>query len=405
MMDVVAVRGRAAAFGPLLAASLVLGACGGEETQGGVTPIPEAESLTVRTVDWNPTGAALGSVAAVAELGGTIAVLADKGATVFSGGLVTAEDAAITGWKSAAVIPAADGNGMWVAGIDATGHVYRLRAGSFFEGISDLYGLEGEAVQGIAPLGGSAVAFALDAELAVADGATVTRYDIDADEGGVIAGGNGRAATAHAVAGKVSVLKAATAQAIVYDLPGAEQAVFDAAGKLVVRTADSIYIEDSAGGLALRYTGAMGPLRELAASDVLVWFVEGTELAALGATSVLRTTGAGVTEGARLVGSPSGDVWTIDGGALARFAAETGDSEDRATWEKDVQPIYLKACTPCHEPGGSAGAELSTYGAWVARRDKIQQKVAVEKSMPPVGIEFSDAEREAVANWAAGGKP
>jgi hypothetical protein len=361
-----------------------------------VVPVP-ADPLTTRVVDWNRAGIDVGNVTAVAELGGTTTVLAETGATMLSGSILIATDGTVTGWKSAAVIPAADGNGTWVAGIDAQGKVLRLRSGSFFEGVSDLYGLETDAVLGVAALGGAAVAFALDAELAVTDGMTVTRYDVETY--GDIAGGKGRAAGVSA--GKVHVFEAATAQEIVHDLPGAEQVVFDGAGKLVVRTADAIYLEDGSGALALRYTATGGPVGGLAASDVRVWFMEGTELGALNPEGVLRTTGAGLAEGARLLGSPSGDVWVIEGGALKRLEAETGESKDRAIWEEDVQPIYLESCTPCHQPGGSAGADLSTYGAWVARRDRIKVKVVDEKSMPPTGIPFTEAERTAITKWVA----
>ena len=98
--------------------------------------------------------------------------------------------------------------------------------------------------------------------------------------------------------------------------------------------------------------------------------------------------------------SPSGDVWIVDGSPkLTRYAAETGDSEDRKGWEEKVQPIYIKSCTPCHEPGGSSGADLSTYGAWVARRTQLQDEVITKKTMPPQGIEFSDMDRTVLGDW------
>lgn len=371
--------------------------CGGEEAPQGVTEV-EAQPLSVRTVDWNPTAADVGEVAAVAELGGVIAVLGDAGASVFSGGVLTATDGSVKGWKGAAVIPAADGNGTWIAGIDASGGVQRLRAGSFFEGVSDLYGLGGEAVLGVSALGGAAVAFALDGQLAVTDGATITRYDVATYAG--LAGADGRAGSASD--GKARVFEATTGSETTHLVAGAEQAVFNAAGRLVVRTADAIYMEDGQGGLGLRYRAKAGALRELAASDVRVWAIEGTELLSIEADSVLRTTDAGVADGVRLLGSPSGDVWTINDGALERFAAETGDSEDRAVWEKDVQPVYLGSCTPCHEPGGSAGADLSTYGAWVVRREQIRERVVEAKTMPPTGIEFTEAGRAAIEKWVGG---
>lgn len=133
--------------------------------------------------------------------------------------------------------------------------------------------------------------------------------------------------------------------------------------------------------------------------------IDVSRLASIGVGWIFIIIPRGFSPAARLLGSPSGDVWSIDGGALARFAAEMGDSEDRGVWEKDVQPVYLASCTPCHAPGGSAGADLSTYGAWVARREQIKDRVVTAKTMPPTGIDFTEEERTAIAGWVGGGAP
>jgi mono/diheme cytochrome c family protein len=247
----------------------------------------------------------------------------------------------------------------------------------------------------MASLGGSEVAFALDKQLAVTDGMTVTRYDVATFTG--LAGADSRAVSASD--GKVTVFDATTAESFAYDLEGAEQATFDATGRIVVRTADSVYIEAPDKTLVLRYKGSKGALRGLAASDVRVWFVEGEELAALEADAAYVTSGTKIAADATLLGSPTGDVWVLDKGSLSRYAAETGDSEDRKQWEETVQPLYMGSCTPCHAPGGSAGIDLSTYGAWVARRDVIRTRVVEKKTMPPEGIMFTDAQRKVIADW------
>jgi hypothetical protein len=372
------------------------GCDGGEET----TPPEEikpltAEAVSVRAVDWNPSMADVGDVAAVTEIGSTAAVLGSSGATVFSGGVVIATDAAVDDWVSAAVIPAADGHGQWISGLTESGNIYRLRGQMMFEKVSDLYGLSDVDVLAMASLGGTGAVFALEGQLAVSDGNTVTRYDVETFTG--LAGRTGRAVSASD--GKVRVFVAATEEGYDYELEGAEQAVFNAAGRIVVRTADSIYIEAEDGTLALLYKGSKGPLRELASSDVRVWFIEGEELGALEADAVYVTEDAKIPEGSRLRGSTSGDVWMLDKGDLSRYAAETGDDADRKVWEEEIQPLYMSSCTPCHSPGGSAGIELSSYGAWVARRDIIRTNVVEKKTMPPEGISFSDEDRKVIASW------
>lgn len=354
-----------------------------------------AEEVSVRSVDWNPSMADVGSVAAVTEIGGTSAVLGSNGATVFSGGIVVATDTAVTEWSSAAVIPAADGHGQWISGLTKSGRIYRLRGTMTFEKVSDLYGLSNDDVLAMASLGGTSAVFALEGQLAVSDGNTVTRYDVETFTG--LAARSGRAVSA--ADGKIRVFDAVTAEGYDYELEGAEQAALDAAGRIIARTADSLYVEAEDGTLALRYTSTKGDLRQLAASDVRVWFIEGEELGALEADAVYLTEGAQIPEGARLLGSASGDVWVLDKGALSRYAAETGDDADRKLWEEEVQPLYLSSCTPCHAPGGSAGIDLSTYGSWVARRDVIGTRVVDKKTMPPEGISFSDDQRKVIAGW------
>lgn len=384
-------------------AALLLAACGGTETTETTpedAPPLEAQAFEVRSVGWNPSAVDVGSVAAVAELGGTTAVFSSTGASVFSGGVLTATDAAVTNWASAAVIPAADANGVWIAGINETGQIFRLRAGSFFESVSDLYGLEDDAILGAVALGGPAVTFALQDQLAVTDGTTITRYDAGTFVG--MAGGGGRVASAGG--DKAQVFEVGSAKSYAYDMEGAEQVAFDAAGRLIVRTADAIYIEGD-GKLVLRYQSTGGTLRGFAASDLRIWFIEGSELGALEADAVYLTADAGIAEDTRLLGSPSGDVWTLSGGGLARHAAELGDSEDRKVWEEEVQPIFLASCTPCHEPGGSSGTDLSTYGAWVALRKTVNERVVETKTMPPEGIPIDDADREVIAAWVAGASP
>jgi mono/diheme cytochrome c family protein len=378
----------------LIAIGLAASACGGGEPEPAASL--SVQPLSVRSVDWNPKAIPVGSVAAVAELGGTIVVLGDEGATLFSGGVYAGSDAQVTGWRSATTIPAADGNGTWIAGVDDQGRVLRLRAGSYFELVSDLYGLVGEDVAGVAALGGATVGFAIAGGLAVADGMTVTRYDVGPFTN--LAGGGGRAATTDG--SNVHVFVTSGEQMASYPLPGAEEVVFDEAGKLVVRTADSLYKEDESGEIVLLYESEAGAMFGLAVSAGRVWFGDGADLGMIEAGVVSRTTGGSVPPASSLLGSPSGDVWVLADGELDKYAAEVGDAEDRALWETKVQPVYLDSCTPCHAPGGSAGFELSTYGAWVARREAIKERVVDLKSMPPAGIPFTDIERKAIADWA-----
>src|SRR5262249_30001722 len=80
-------------------------------------------------------------------------------------------------WIGAGTIAAADGAGAWLVGIDGEGHLWRLRGRASFEPVSDRFGLERAAVTAVALLGPTGSAFALKDEIAIADGAKVTRYE------------------------------------------------------------------------------------------------------------------------------------------------------------------------------------------------------------------------------------
>jgi hypothetical protein len=70
-------------------------------------------------------------------------------------------------FRGAGVLPAADGAGSWIVGLDDAGRLLRLKGRSSFEAVSDRYGLEGTAVLGAFALGGAGAAFALPGEVAM----------------------------------------------------------------------------------------------------------------------------------------------------------------------------------------------------------------------------------------------
>jgi mono/diheme cytochrome c family protein len=127
-----------------------------------------------------------------------------------------------------------------------------------------------------------------------------------------------------------------------------------------------------------------------------VWFADGAELGVNEGGRVRETTGARVSPAARISGSPSGDVWTLTGGTLARFAVLGDGGPD---WDASVAPVFRRACESCHRVGGEAGVALGTKEAWAKRRDKIRKRVLVERTMPPPGRALSEADREAIRAW------
>ena len=383
-------RARRSLAAVALAASLAFGAgCAASSHSlagGGVTP------LRVRPVEWNAGHAPLAAVRAVADSGGVAVAFADGGAAVIAGGAVIAVDRAVPRWTAAGTIPAADGTGPWIVGVDGQGRVLRLRGRSAFEPVSDRFGLAADRVLGVADAGGRYAGFLLADGLALADGATMVRYA--AGPLGALAAGGGRLALGGA---PVRVLDAATHAVHAFAVPSSARPAFlavSAAGRLVVATPDAVFAENERGDLALRFESSRGAIHGLAAAGERVWFADGAELGLLEGARVRETTGAHVPAGATLAGSPTGDVWTLSAGVLARYAVD-----DERGWDDTVAPVYRRACAACHGRGGEAGVDLSSREAWEGARALIRRRVLLERTMPPAGRPLSDPDREALRGW------
>jgi mono/diheme cytochrome c family protein len=72
------------------------------------------------------------------------------------------------------------------------------------------------------------------------------------------------------------------------------------------------------------------------------------------------------------------------------------------SWEHTVRPLFARVCAECHTRDGEAGIDLATAAAWKRRREDVRRAVVVDRTMPPAGRPFSDADREIVRSWIDG---
>jgi hypothetical protein len=283
--------------------------------------------------------------------------------------------------------------------------MYHLRGLSAFEDVTDRYGLAGEAVRGAAPLGRGCVGFLLGREIAIADGARVTRYasSIDGVTFDDLVGGAGFGA---AVAPEgVHVFDLARGSVVEYPLPGVTHAAVGANGRLFATTLRAVYAADALGRLALVYDASAETIHGLVVSGSEVWFADGDELGVVEGDHVGETSGARIGRDAKLSSSASGDVWVLSGGALARFARSArADSAPSTleTWSSAIAPIFVRSCSACHQPDGESGTDLSTAAAWERERANIRERVVERGSMPPQGHPLSEGDREAIRKWVEG---
>ena len=388
------------ALGALLGSALL--ACGpAPHTRGAGAVSP----LAVRVVPWNPANAPVGNVRAVADAGEVVAVFSDRGATVFSARSPVATDGAVTDGASAGAIAGADGAAQWILAVTARGRMAHLRGLSAFEDVTDRYGLGGVRVLGVTSLGSGNVGFLLPREIAIADGAHVTRYAASVD--GVtfdeLAGGAGfGAGVARDV---VYVFDVARKSIAAYPLPAVTHAAVGTNGRLYATTPRAVYAADALGRLALVYDATASTIHGLVASGSQVWFADGDELGVVDGDRVAETSGAKIGRDAKLSSSESGDVWVLSGGALDRFARAGSAASNGATWDAAIAPIFARSCSTCHQSDGVSGTDLSTPAAWEEERAHIRERVLERRSMPPQGHPLLDEDRETIRKWVEGGAP
>lgn len=358
---------------------------------GASKPLPP---LDVRTVAW--TDVPLGRVAAVAEADDVVTVFSDRGAVVLSGGVELAVDPSVKKWVSAASIPAADGNGSWMVGVDDAGRVYRVRDRRVLERVAPRYGLQNAKVRAVVALGQGRVAFRLDNGLALTDGEKVARYDYAFES---LAGGLGRGIGLGAAG--VRVFDPFAGFDRTFAVPEARWVGFDSRGRVVVENAHALWLEDDPRALVVPGEPRLSlmrkgqkPLHGLATSGDHVWFGEGDELGAMDDRAILRSSGLKLPEDATLLPASGGDVWALADGKLLRYSSAHGAS----TFDTQVAPIARRVCAQCH--GAGAMIPLVTKSDWEAMRATIQARVVLGKTMPPKGTPLSDDERAAIGAWA-----
>jgi hypothetical protein len=351
--------------------------------------------LAVRAVNWNPTHVPIDSAVGVVDDGNQVIILSPDNTTLLRSGALVAS----TGERSfttAAAIPAADGNGQWLVGVDKSAQLYRLRAGRDFERVSDRYGFGQHPISAVCALSGRGVAFLVDGqELALADGHQVTHYAV----GPVQSLACGTARVALVSADSVRTFDSVTHKLRKFPIASVG-AGFDSQGRLVIGTSSALYVEDKSGNLALRYYSKEGPIRSLATTAARVWFSAGNELGVLENDSVLLTRSAQLrSEKTRLFGSATGDVWLLSDGQLQRYGRDDSALQPAERWTQLIAPVFARSCTACHQPGGRSGIDLSTAAAWAGKRNLIRERVIDKRTMPPEGFSLSDSDRAAILNW------
>jgi cytochrome c5 len=380
----------------LVFAALLIG-CGSGEIDGPAAPpkqtvSKELETLTVRNIDWNAAKADVGAVSAIAEDDEELVLFGSKGATLMAGGAVRGVITGATVWTSAAAIPAADGVGDWIVGAADTGRLFRVRAETILEDISERYGLGADKVRSIVGIDKTSVAFGYEGGLAIADGTKVTRYM--GPKSGLLAGGGGRLAWVDA--GAVSVFTLADRKVRSFAVADATGVAIDSAGRVVVIAGRKLWIETE-GVLTVRWT-ADATFGAIATAGPRVWMTVGSELAVATGDALSKSSGANVAPDARLSGTPAGDLW-IFAPAAVRKVSGSAPSEVIADWEATIKPVYAKVCAACHAPGGTANSDLSTYTGWLERKDKINQRVLVDRTMPPKGTVMEESDRGVIRDW------
>lgn len=401
--------GRLAAW--LAAALLVSSAsgCGAEDGAAGLQ-LPQG-TLALQRIDWAealPAMTSTGKVAAVAESGDDVAVFSDTGLFLWSSGSTAGSDSSVRTWQAAAAVPALGFAGQWLLGVDDGGRVYRLHSGAAFslEDVSARYVLSDKPVREVAALGNGQVVFALADKLALTDGQNLKLFDLSLRH---IVGGPTRLA-AYDEAG-VSLWDPQSGALRQFAQPGVVGVAFAPDGTLWAATAQMLFTEgksESENRTTLVPIHAFTPpqaVTSLAGAARGIWVGLGDTLALVRDGQLLMPeTSPMLSADTRLIGSASGDVWTVAGGAgtLGRYGEASGGGADLTIWRQQLVPIFNRLCQACHLPGGSARIDLSTYSSWAHLRTAISVRVVERKPtpMPPLSVGMLKPEElAAVQAW------
>ncbi|MGZ3453332.1 MAG: c-type cytochrome [Polyangiales bacterium] len=355
-----------------------------------------SSALHLESIPWNDGGnATFGTPQAIADAGDEVVVFSDRGATAFVDLRLAGSVAASIDWTDAAVIPAPDGTGSWFVGVDRSGVLHRVRARNQLEVVSDRWGLGRAQVRKVADVGGGHVAFGFaepnDHPLfALTDGDKVLRFEHPFE---TVAGGGGR--TAGIMHGVVRAIRAGQPKDDTWALADAAFVAVDASGRVYAATKRAVYAEDGQGQLVRKHR-ASDEIHGLCASGARVWFADGD---ALGLIESDRTAVSAnvIAPDARLAGSPTGDVWVISEGKLARY----GTSRAASRFQQLVARVNARVCVGCHGAGSASGLDLSTQAKWEANRASIRKRVVEQHTMPPLGSPFSEADRAMIDTWTS----
>ncbi len=348
-------------------------------------PLAPQALTTVTTLDTR-------RVVGVVELDGNTYIFDDGGVSVLRAGAVVARD----DFGPAAppsTIAAPTGDGRWV--MSALRRVTTEGDSALVE--PERFGLAPDATwSGVYGAGETTVATSAHALAVATDGHHVALYPhVTATE---VAVARGRVALAGVDHVDVWDLAAGTSRA--YPTGPAHVAFVDADSahpRLAVWTPTRLVLEGADG--ALHPVAVPGPIASAVTSGARLWVLAAGHVAYLDRDAhALRQTAVDAARAERLFGSPVGDVWVASGGHLARYALGVPGGPD-PTWVAQIAPVFARVCAKCHLPDGSAGVDLSTAAAWRTERLAIDQRVLLDRSMPPAGTDLSDGDRAAIAAW------
>jgi len=332
---------------------------------------------------------AVHDVVAVTQQGDALYVFERDRATITRAGVPVATLRPPAGeWAEAATIPALDGEGTWVVARGSAGELWRIATSGELEPIHDRFQLTGAQLIGAAA--GTVALAVTDGVAVLRDRAHVARFAVP----GVAELAVGRDRVALRREAQIELWDLARGSRVHYRVPDATRIAFlDAARapKLVVAHRTGVLVERSG---ELAPLAAPGPVADVAVAGERLWLRSGAELYVGDATGAL----------ARVPDAPAGKLFGLASGDVVVAAPEHAVELSVATvadpkWDAVVRPIFQRVCARCHLPGGTANVDLSTPEAWRTEHAELVARVVKDRSMPPEGVELSDADRRALAQW------
>ncbi len=101
----------------------------------------------------------------------------------------------------------------------------------------------------------------------------------------------------------------------------------------------------------------------------------------------------------------SAAVFGVAVGIGAIFDRPELKSVTKITYTKDIKPLVMKRCMPCHDGSLPWPPNFTKYKSAFSHHKRMEFRAWKRRTMPPGGVYITDDERTLIKEWSDQGAP